>query len=103
MEERRQRDHKADGSGQRRQSIPKALEAETRGRQAVGTRPWARAKVTRLGCRSGIAPPRRWGPPVPGASTAPGSSALIRGPANGSEDWPVPGTLLNRDLGEIYS
>ena len=41
--------------------------------------------------------------PMPGASPALGNSALIRGPANGSEDWPVPGTLLNRDLGEIYS
>lgn len=44
------------------------------------------------------------GPSQAGASAAaPGSSALIRGPANGSEDWPVPGTLLNRHLDEIYS
>lgn len=42
-------------------------------------------------------------PPVPGDLAAPGSSALIRGPANGSEDQPVPGPLLKRDLGEIYS
>lgn len=37
------------------------------------------------------------------SAAALGSSALIRGTANGSEDWPVPGTLLNRHLGEIYS
>ena len=66
-----------------------------------------------LGCSQGHPPPGLWGqrcpsfwsrvPPVPGASTTLGSLALIRGLANGSEDWPVPGTLLNRDLGEIYS
>lgn len=87
-----------------------------RGRQSVCKALKTKSKAGRLWAHVPNALPRSptaglWGqwcpsaqvPPMPGASTALGGLALIRGPANGSEDWPVPGTLLNRDLGEIYS
>lgn len=89
-------------TGQCRQSVRKALETEKQSRQAAGTHPSAPPKVACRGLWGQWCPKARV-PSMPGASAAPGSSALIRGPANGSEDWPVPGTLLSRDLGEIYS
>lgn len=98
MLKRRGRDGKAEGAVQTKR--PQG--AGDRGGQAAGTRPSAVPKVARRGRGCNGAPPGPGSLPRPEPPHRP-AAALIRGLANGSEDWPIPGTLLNRDLGEIYS
>lgn len=86
--------------GQCRQSVPKALETEA-GRLRARV-PWLRPRSPAGAAGAAVPLPGPRSLPRPEPPLRP-AAALIRGLANGSEDWPVPGTLLNRDLGEIYS